>query len=190
MRYSMKYYRYFLIFIIISLSACGGGDMSDLTAKVAQIEARENPQVPPIPPFRIIPNFFYPTETDRLRDPFESFIKSREEKKEEEMQILSADIEREDCLRPDPYRIRMGLEKMPLDNLNMIGTLNDEKNNIWGIVVSSSDGITYKVKVGDFMGDNYGEIINITPNKIELLELYPDGSGCFVNRNSSITLIE
>lgn len=183
---SNKLIKNLLLVTILSfvLGACGGNNMDDLRQYVAEIKARKNPQVDPIPSFTIIPNHFY--EVEDKRDPF----RPMEDLQGQQMQMTAIDAQNSgrNCERPDPYRIRVGLELIPLDALKMTGTLLDGQGNLWGLVTSRSDGITYRVQVGDYMGEHDGQVIDITETKIELRELYPDGSGCYVEQISSIAL--
>ncbi|MEK7989786.1 MAG: pilus assembly protein PilP [Thiotrichaceae bacterium] len=181
--------RNLLYFVFISLSslilgACSGNDMGDLRQYVADIKARQNPQVDPIPSFTIIPNHFY--EVENKRDPF----RPMEDLQSQDMQMtnISDQGSQRNCERPDPYRIRVGLERIPLDALDMAGTLLDGQDNLWGLVTSRSERITYRIQVGDYIGEHDGQIIVISENKIEIRELYPDGSGCYIEQISSIAL--
>lgn len=178
-----KYKYIILILLAIMLNACSK-NMDDLIDYVNQIKARRNPQVDPIPSFAIIPNHFY--EVSHLRDPFKP-IEETKTGRDTQMMSIDARADGRQCERPDPYRIRVGLEQVPLDALRMVGTMNDDNNNLWGLV-TSRDGITYRVQVGDYMGLNDGLVIDISETKIELRELYPDDSGCFSEQLSSIVL--
>ncbi len=170
--------------LLLLLGGCGGNDMDDLREYVEDIKSRKNPQVDPIPSFTIIPNHFY--EVSDKRDPFQPM----EELHGQETQMTSIDNmgSQRNCERPDPYRIRVGLEKIPLDALDMTGTLLDSDDNLWALVTSRADGITYRIQMGDYIGEHDGQVIDITENKIEIRELYPDGSGCYVEQISSIAL--
>jgi len=193
------------------LTACGG-NMDDLKAEVERIKARRNNQVDPIPTFVVVPKFFYPTDVERLRDPFKSFL---EETTDNARNKIATESLQMNCPHPDIYRVRTGLEKMPLDALQMVGVLENQEENkpvsvestaekpaetvtpppkavveFWGLVASKSDGTIYRVKVGDYLGDKDGKIINITENQIEVVELHPDGSGCWAEKNVNLALYE
>ncbi len=105
------------------LTACSG-DMEDLKAEVARIKARRNNQVDPIPTFVVVPKFFYPTDVEKLRDPFKSFL---EEVTDNARSKITTESLQMNCPHPDPYRVRTGLEKMPLDALQMVGILENQE---------------------------------------------------------------
>ncbi|WP_353570231.1 pilus assembly protein PilP [Candidatus Albibeggiatoa sp. nov. BB20] len=173
----------FISLFSLMLGACSNGNMDDLRQYVTDIKARQNPQVDPIPSFTIIPNHFY--EVENKRDPFRPMEDLTTGGTEDTLINLGS---KRNCERPDPYRIRAGLELLPLDALDMAGTLLDGQNNLWGLVTARSERITYRVQIGDYIGENNGEVIYISENKIEIRELYPDGSGCYVEQISSIAL--
>ncbi len=200
-----------VILFTLMLTACSG-NMDDLTAEVERIKARRNNQVDPIPTFVVVPKFFYPTDVEKLRDPFKSFL---EETTDSNRNKINPESLQMNCPHPDIYRVRTGLEKMPLDALQMVGILENQEDNkpvsvesmaekpagtetppskpvveFWGLVASKSDGTIYRVKVGDYLGDKDGKIINITENQIEVVELHPDGNGCWAERNVNLALYE
>lgn len=189
--------------LTLILTACGG-DMTDLQAEIERIKARKNNQVDPIPTFVVVPKFFYPTDVDKLRDPFKSFL---EETTDNPRNKVTAETMQLNCPHPDIYRVRTGLEKMPLDALQMVGILENQEAlpvateapaqksaarppEFWGLVASRSDGTIYRVKVGDYIGDRDGKIINITESQIEVVELHPDGTGCWAEKNATMALYD
>lgn len=205
----------FMLFINLSLlslllTACSG-NMDDLDAEIQRIKARKNNQVDPIPTFVVVPKFFYPTDVEKLRDPFKSFL---EETTDNASNKVTAETMQMNCPHPDIYRVRTGLEKMPLDALQMVGILENpsakpvadttppssetapaaptpqQPPELYGLVASKSDGTIYKVKVGDYLGDKDGKIINITENQIEVVELHPDGTGCWAEKTVNLALYQ
>ena len=186
----MRWFKYLIhIFCLVLLSACGSSDMADLREYVAQINARKNTDVPPLPEFKHIPSYFY--EVDKMRDPFLPFLEEQE--KGLSIPSIGNDSPAEqkpDCPRPDPYRVRAGLEMMPLDSLKMVGTLREEnqkETELWGLVVAN-DGTLYRVHTGDYMGVNSGKVIGVYEDRIELMELLPDKEGCFKENFTKLAL--
>lgn len=183
-----KNYRYSATMMLLLLSACSGGSISDLEAYVDKINARRNNDVPQLPEFKHIPSFFY--EVEHMPDPFMPLL--------ETMGPLGSGrtIERkntetkQECPHPDPYRVQVGLELLPLDAMQMVGTLEDHSGTLWGLVISRSDGTIHRVKTGGRIGKNFGRIIGIYESKIEILEMLPDGSGCWNEEITSLALIE
>jgi type IV pilus assembly protein PilP len=91
-------------------------------------------------------------------------------------------------LRPDSKRNREFLEQFSLDTLKMVGTLNLGGNR-YGLV-ATKDGRVHRVIVGEHLGTNDGKITDITPSKIALVEIIPDGLGGYIERPAALGLNE
>ena len=71
--------------------------------------------------------------------------------------------------------------------------MNVEKD--WDIYItftniSKVDNLIYQVKVGNYLGQNYGKIIKITENAIQLREIVQDATGDWIERSASLDLQE
>ena len=112
-----------------------------------------------------------------LRDPFSP---SLEERREEQL------AEGGNGPRPDQNRTPELLEKYPLDGLSMVGTLGIG-DAIEGLV-KDPDGVVHRVHKDNYLGQNYGRITAIAEDRIELVELVPNGAGGWMERQASIAL--
>jgi type IV pilus assembly protein PilP len=54
--------------------------------------------------------------------------------------------------------------------------------------VQTKDGIVHRVTVGNYMGQNDGIITDISPSKIVLTEIVPDGLGGYMKRPAALGL--
>ena len=91
-------------------------------------------------------------------------------------------------IRPELRRNREFLEQFSLDTLRMVGTLKLGGHN-YGLV-QVKDGRVQRVLVGSHMGQNEGKISEITPSKITLTEIVPDGLGGYIERPAALALNE
>ena len=158
------------------LAACSGEQHGDLRAYVDKVKAREGKPIKPLPEVKPYETFVYIDE-DR-RDPFSQYI--------EEVRGTEAG---DSGIRPDMDRKREALEDFPLDSLKYVGTL-EKKGIVWALV-SAPDNTVYRVQVGNHMGANYGEILEITETEIKLKEIIPNGAtGGWVDRIASLSLSE
>ena len=89
-------------------------------------------------------------------------------------------------LRPDPDRRKETLEQYPLDSLDMVGTIGGGGNLI--ALVMAPDKVTYRVRPGAYLGQSDGRITGVHEDRIELVELVPDGAGGWLERPASIAL--
>ena len=91
-------------------------------------------------------------------------------------------------LRPDSKRNREFLEQFSLDTLKMVGTLH-LGNTTYGLV-QSKDKLVHRVVVGNYIGQADGHITDITPSKITLTEIVPDGLGGYIERQAALGLTD
>lgn len=91
-------------------------------------------------------------------------------------------------VRPDSKRNREFLEQFSLDTLKMVGTLKLGGSN-YGLV-QTKDGLVHRVVPGNYLGQADGKISSISPSKIELTEIVPDGLGGYIERPAALALTE
>ena len=89
-------------------------------------------------------------------------------------------------LAPDLNRRKEPLESYPIESVKMVGTL--QQNKMMYALVRASDKTVYQVKAGNYMGQNFGIITNITEGEIRLRELVQDSSGDWAERQSRLLL--
>lgn len=90
-------------------------------------------------------------------------------------------------LKPDMERRREALESYPLDTLRMVGTLQKPGIN-YALILA--DKTVFHLKVGNYVGQNFGMITNITETAVELKEIVQDASGEWVERQAKLELQE
>lgn len=166
-----------LVFMAL-LAGCGNDDFSDLNRYISEVKAKPKEPVKPLPEIKVIEPFMFKPEG--LRDPFKPL--------EQPEQAEGVDVSAGSGIKPDTTRRKEELEAFPLDGLRMVGTV-DIRSSLWGLV-KASDGTVYRVKVGNYMGKNYGKIIRIVSDKIELMEIVSDKPGTWREQPASIALTE
>ena len=160
--------------IALALSACGRsitstpGDAPNLEKWTADVRARPAPPLDPLPVMQQFETFEYTAQT--MRDPFSDAWSNADS----------------GALRPDPNRRKETLEQYPLDSLDMVGTIGGGGNLI--ALVMAPDKVTYRVRPGAYLGQSDGRITGVHEDRIELVELVPDGAGGWLERPASIAL--
>lgn len=91
--------------------------------------------------------------------------------------LLAAELNR----RKEP------LEFFTLDGMSMVGSVTKQGRPFALLRV---DNLLYQVKVGDYLGQNYGKITKITETEIALREIVQDAAGEWIERPSSLQLQE
>lgn len=160
--------RFSLIIVALILNACSQ-DVSDLNEFIEQTKVKHVGSVEPLPQFEAYTNFIY--SAGDLRDPFETAFQMEGNNEKTEKPTHN-------------QRPREPLEHFPLDTLRMVGVL-EKGDQIWGLI-KDPQNMVHRVKVGNHIGTNEGEITSVTEEKIELLEIVADGMGNYVERNATL----
>lgn len=90
-------------------------------------------------------------------------------------------------IAPDLNRRKEPLEAFPLEQLKMVGTLQQGKD-MFALV--RADKTLYRVKKGNYMGQNFGLITDVTEADIKLKEIVQDSAGDWAERQSVLPLLE
>jgi type IV pilus assembly protein PilP len=90
--------------------------------------------------------------------------------------------------RLDPARRKGPLEAFPLENLKMVGTLQ-QKKDIFALI-KTPDNNLYRVKSGDFIGQNFGRIVDINESALKLKELIQDSGNEWKEEERTLLLQE
>jgi type IV pilus assembly protein PilP len=143
----------FLCLIGLLLCACGPTEDDELRKYIEEIKARKSRPIEPIPEFQTLPKFQYPEQEIR-RSPFKPIVLVNE------TQI--------DSKAPNLDRPKQPLENFPLDALKFVGTLKEGKI-IWALI-SQPDGTISRIKTGEYMGKNFGQVLEINNETITLVE--------------------
>ena len=158
--------------MLAGLAACSG--QGDLHQWVAQVKARKGAPLPALPVVKTFETFLYQDQDQR--DPFEPAPAAATG------QNLAGP-------HPDQNRPRQPLEAFPLDSLKMVGTIGATKGGIEALV-KDPQGVIHQVHVGDYMGQNYGHVTAINEDHVELVEMVPNGTGGWMERDATVALGE
>lgn len=159
-----------------ALSACSG-EQEELQAWMEQQKREVKPSVQPLsPPKKFDPQ---PYLSSAGVEPF-SIQKLTVAIKQEARQpssLLAAEVNR----RREP------LEAYPLDSMTMVGSVVKQGRQYALLRV---DNLLYQVKVGDYLGQNYGKITKITETDVSLREIVQDAAGEWIERSGALQLQE
>ncbi len=150
----------------LALSGCSSQNR-ELRSWVHKIEAQKPGPLTPIP--KLPPYHPYRFNDAHLRSPFVPTIAA----------IPGNAI-------PNPNRPRQYLERFPLDSLSMVGTIRT--NGRWYALIKDPNGLIHRVTYGNYLGQNDGKIVSITPAEIGLREIVPNGTGGWVVEKAYLPL--
>jgi type IV pilus assembly protein PilP len=159
------------------LAACGGEEQQELRAELTAMTKDMRGRVDPLPvvkPYEPVPytafdqpDPFGPTKIALIADGKKTTGGS--------------------TLQPDLDRPKEPLEAYPLESLKMVGTLMQKKQTF---AVVKADAGLYRVRPGNYLGQNFGVITKITDSEITLRELIQDSGGDWAERTSTLLLQE
>ena len=162
------------IVLCCGLAACGGEQYSDLRQFVKDSEKLPHGRIPPLPDVKPYEPFTY--DAYNLIDPFKP------------RKIEPPKTQAGGGVQPDLARRKEPLEAYPLENLRMVGTLQQNKQTY--ALVKSPDNNLFRVKSGNYLGQNFGLITTISESTIKLKEIVQDSGGDWTERVSTLTLAE
>ena len=171
--------RLILVALCGALGACSGGDHEDLKLWMAENtkDLRGNiPKLPEVKPYQPVPY-----DVEGILDPFKASKIEPESKNRQgsgQGGAFQPDFEARD-LRNSL------LEKYPVESLKMIGYLNVNRRPI--AVIQVEDKVK-QVKVGEYVGLDFGMVTQITDKEVVLRELIQDSAGDWSERTSSLYL--
>ena len=167
------------ILVLIALTLVSGcfDDTSDIQAHMEQVKATTTSQIDPMPEVHEYNHFEY--SALELRSPFSL---PKPEVIQQKIQQMSG------CLSPDPRRRKQPLEAYALGDLTMRGTLGDD-GVLWALI-EASDFTLHRVSIDSYLGLFDGRITEVSAKRVKLVELTPDGAGCWVERETVIRIAQ
>lgn len=160
--------------LAVLLVGCGGEEFQDLRDFVKTAGAEMRGKVDPPPDIKPYEPFTYDNATG-LPDPFKPRTDARNPR-------------RTGLNLPNLDRPKEELEDFPLESLKMVGFLF--QRNVGHAVVRSAEGKVYRVKAGNYIGQNFGQITSVSETEIKIKEMVQDSAGDWSERESNLQLVE
>ena len=79
------------------------------------------------------------------------------------------------------------LESFPLDSMSMVGSVARTGRPFALLRV---DNLLYQVKLGDYLGQNYGRVTRVSETEVTLREIVQDAAGEWIERPATLQLQE
>ncbi len=158
------------------LSACSG-EQEELTVWMEQQKREVKPNVQPlVPPRKFDPA---PYASAQAVDPFSN--------QKLAVAFKQADRQSNSLLEAERNRRKEPLEAFPMDSMSMVGSVT---KNGQPYALLRVDSLLYQVKVGDYIGQNYGKITRISETEVTLREVVQDAAGEWIERTGTLQLQE
>lgn len=161
----------------LSLVGCVGEEHGDLKQELTQATKDFRGRVDPLP--QVKPYEPVPYTAEGQIDPF----------RPERIEVAQAGRSSATASRIAEHekRLKEPLEAFPLESIQMLGTISQDKE-VFALVKAGPN--LYRVRKGNYMGQNFGVIIDIDELQISVKELVQDSGGEWVERSSSLQLVE
>ena len=166
-----------IVMAVVFLVGCGGDEHQDLKEELKSLTKDLRGRIEPLPVVKAYEPV--PYRAFDLPDPFGAA--------KIELAIASAAKSKGGANAPNPTRPKEPLEAYPLESLKMVGTLS-QKGVTYALV--RADSSLYRVKPGNYLGQNFGIITDINETQINLKELVQDASGDWTERKIALQIAE
>jgi type IV pilus assembly protein PilP len=166
--------RVVIVFACLGVLGCSSEEHSDLRQFVKEADKLPHGRIPPLPDVKPYEPFTY--SAFDLQDPFKP-------RKIEPPKGATGG-----SLAPDLNRRREPLEAYPLESLRMVGTL--EQNKQMHALVRAPDNSLFRVRHGNYVGQNFGRIVGIAESSVKLKEIVQDSGGNWEEKDQALLLQE
>ncbi len=162
---------------VVLLAGCGQSDETELRDWMKNVKQSTRVTTQPVPPPKEFAPFVY--DSGGAVEPFDP------------QKILMAVARQQQArasasaVKPDLERRREVLEGFPLDQIRMVGMMRQGGINV---ALLETNGSTHMVRVGNYLGQNFGVVTRITETELQLKEIVQDAAGEWVERPAKLEL--
>jgi type IV pilus assembly protein PilP len=161
-----------ILLLGLSLAACNGSDGDDLDSFIKNSAKDMHPRIKPLPEVKPYLALQYNAD-GKLSDPFRARKASHNSS----------------TLQPNMNRPKEPMEAYPLESIKYVGQLSKPKLT-YALLLTPDNGVQ-QVRIGNYVGQNFGMITKITDSEVELKEIVQDElSGDWIERVSKLSLQE
>ena len=166
--------------LAVALAAgCSGDEHGDLKEELNHLTKDLRGRVDPLP--QVKPYEPVPYTAEGQIDPFRPERIEVAAAGRAAPSAMASVIEEQKKRPPEPP------EAFPLESIQMLGTITQLKETF--ALVKAGPNL-YRVRKGNYMGQNFGVVTEIDEAQISLKELVQDSTGDWVERMSSLQLVE
>lgn len=162
------------------LAACSSSGEDELQQWMTEQRNQTRPKVPPISePKQFTPQAY---TQEGATEPFSSQKLTQALKRDSTQATANAAL-----IAPELARRKEPLEAFPLDAMAMVGSLIKEGQPVALVRV---DNLLYQVRLGNYLGQNYGKIVKVSETEVALREIVQDAAGEWIERTAKLQLQE
>ncbi|WP_096667078.1 pilus assembly protein PilP [Polaromonas sp. AET17H-212] len=166
--------------VCLVLTACSSSGQEELQQWMTEQRNLTKPKVEPLPePTKFSPQAY--TQEGAV-EPFSPQKLTQALNRDSNRATANAGL-----IAPELSRRKEPLEAMPLDAVAMVGSLIKQGQPVALVRV---DNLLYQVRVGNYLGQNYGRITKISETEVALREIVQDAAGEWLERTATLQLQE
>lgn len=166
--------------LLLVLAGCGSSSEDEIRQWMTEERNQTRPKVAPIP----APKQFKPEAYTNASavEPF-SNQKLTQALKRDAAQVAANGA----LVAPELARRKEPLEAFPLDAMSVVGSIIKAGQPVALVKV---DNLLYQVKLGNYLGQNYGRVTKISETEVTLREIVQDAVGEWIERVATLQLQE
>ena len=162
------------------LAGCGSSDQEELQQWMTEQRNQTRSRVDRLPePTKFSPQAY--TQEGSI-EPFSSQKLAQALKRDSNQITANAAL-----IAPELARRKEPLEATPIDAVLMVGSLTKAGQPVALVRV---DSLLYQVRVGNYLGQNYGRITKVSETGLTLREIVQDAAGEWIERTATLQLQE
>ena len=162
------------------IAGCGARNEDEIRQWMVNERNQAKPKVTPIPaPKQFVPEPYGDTTSI---DQFSSQKLTQALKRDSSQSVANAAL-----VAPELARRKEPLEAFPLDTMTLVGSIVKAGQPVALVKV---DALLYQVKLGNYLGPNYGKVVKITETEVTLREIVQDAVGEWIERAATLALQE
>lgn len=165
---------------LVMLGGCSLSKEDDVRQWMAQERSQTKPKVAPIPaPKQFVPQAY---SNAAVMEPFSPLKLAQALQRDAAKAAASGGL-----VAPELARRKEPLEAFPLDTMSLVGSLSRAGQPVALVKV---ENLLYQVKVGNYLGQNYGRVTKISETEVVLREIVQDAVGEWIERVATLELQE
>ena len=167
-------------FCLLLVAGCSSSDQEELQQWMAEQRNQTRSRVDRLPePTKFTPQAY---SQEGTIEPFSNQKLAQALRRDSNQATVNAAL-----IAPELARRKEPLEASPLDSVAMVGSLIKVGQPVALVRV---DNLLYQVRVGNYLGQNYGKIIKVSETGISLREIVQDAAGEWIERPATLQLQE
>ncbi|MFS2033599.1 pilus assembly protein PilP [Polaromonas sp. CT11-55] len=169
-----------LAMTLLVLAGCGSSEQEELQQWMTEQRNATRPKVDPLPePTKFSPQAY---NQEGAIEPFSNQKLTQALKRDSNQATANVGL-----IAPELSRRKEPLEAYPLDATSMVGSLIKVGQPVALVKV---DNLIYQVRVGNYLGQNYGRITQVGETSLSLREIVQDAAGEWIERTATLQLLE